>query len=215
MATFTRQRQPPDGKRHGWYKDCLRLDFEFRCAYCLIHEADYQGHESFQVDHFRPKSKFRHLERKYRNLYYACLLCNKGNRKGANWPSEEEADRGERFVDPCSEDWEEHVEFLEDGSARPLTPAGRYSVRVLDLDRSQLRDHRKKFPGEYSNRSALRALKRRLERAVSSARAGRRLPRQLRAQMQALHEQFVALQEAVHAAWARKSPPPPKPHCPY
>ena len=43
MATFSRRKKPPDGKRHGWYKDCLRLDFQFRCAYCLIHEADYQG----------------------------------------------------------------------------------------------------------------------------------------------------------------------------
>ena len=215
MATFTRRRRPPDGKPHGWYRDCLRLDFEFRCAYCLIHEADYQGHESFQVDHYRPKSRFRDLERKYRNLYYACLLCNKRSRKGDNWPSEDEANRGERFVDPCSEDWEEHVEFLEDGSARPLTPAGRYSVLVLDLDRPQLRAHRGKFPGEYANRSALRALRLRLERVVSLATADRSLPKQLRDEMQALEEQFRALQEAVRAAWERKSPPPPEPRCPY
>lgn len=215
MATFTRQRRPPDGRPHGWYKDCLRLDFEFRCAYCLIHEADYQGHESFQVDHFRPKSKFRDLERTYSNLYYACILCNKTNRKGANWPSEEEADRGERFVDPCSEDWEEHVEFREDGSARPLTPAGRYSERVLGLNRSQLRAHRQEFPWEYSDRSALQALKLRLERVVSFAKTYRRLPKQLRAEVRALEKQFAALRGEVHTAWARKSPPPPEPHCPY
>jgi uncharacterized protein (TIGR02646 family) len=215
MSTFTRRRRPPDGKSPRWYEGCLRLDFEFRCAYCLIHEANYQGHESFQVDHFRPKSRFGDLDRAYSNLYYACILCNKTSRKGANWPSEDETNAGERFVDPCSEDWEEHVEFLEDGSARPLTPAGRYSLRILDLDREQLRAHRRKFPGEYANRSALRALRRRLERVLSLATADRQLPRELRYELRVLEERFVALQEAVRAAWLRKSAPPPEPRCPY
>ena len=188
MATFSRRKKPPDGKRHGWYKDCLRLDFQFRCAYCLIHEADYQGHESSQVDHFRPQSRFRALARKYANLHYACLLCNKRSRKGDNWPSDDEAQRGERFVDPCSEDWEEHVEFLEDGAVRALTPAGDYAVRTLDLDRDQLRRHRKRFPGEYSDRSALRLLGHRLDRVLAIAIPNPQLPRQVREEMHALRE---------------------------
>lgn len=215
MATFARKKKPPDGKRHGWYKDCLRLDFEFRCAYCLIHEADYQSPEDFQVDHFRPQSRFPALASKYRNLYNACHLCNKTNRKGDRWPSKEEEARGERFVDPCEEDWEGHVEFVEDGSVRPLTPAGDYSVRTIDLDRDQLRTHRWKFPGEYFNRSALRGVKRRLDGVSAIAKQRRDLPDQVNQEIRCLQQQFLTLQESVDVAWTRKKALPPEPHCPY
>jgi len=79
MATFARRRKPPDGKPYASYRDCLRLDFSFRCAHCLIDEADYQGPDSFEVDHFQPKSRFPSLERTYANLHYCCLLCNRAS----------------------------------------------------------------------------------------------------------------------------------------
>jgi uncharacterized protein (TIGR02646 family) len=215
MSTFSRRRKPPDGKRHGWYKDCLRIDFQFRCAYCLIHEADYQGHESFQVDHFRPKSRFKDLERSYGNLYYACQLCNRQGRKGHAWPTPDEARRGERFVDPCAEDWEDHVEFIEDGSVRPLTPAGEYSIRTIELDRIQLRLHRRTFHREYSDRSLLRDVLRRLEKVYRLVRASTDLPREIVAELSALRQQVPSLEKSVRRAWNRKKAPPPQPRCPY
>ena len=215
MPTFARKRNPPDGKPHGWYKDCLRLDFEFRCAYCLIHEKDFQGHESFQVDHFRPKSRFRELERSYANLYYACQLCNRQGRKGHAWPTPDEESRGERFVDPCAEHWEDHVEFIEDGSVRPLTPAGEYSTRTIELDRIQLRLHRRKLPHEYSDRSRLHQVFHRLKRLSDFADARTDLPRGVAAELEALREQFLYLEKSVRAAWAGKKAAPPEPCCPY
>ena len=217
MSTFSRRRKPPDGKRHGWYKDCLRLDFQFRCAYCLIHEADNQGPENFQVDHFRPKSKreFKSLEKVYSNLYYACYLCNKPGRKSDNWPSSEEGAKGERFVDPCVEDWEEHLEFLEDGSVRPLTPAGAFSLRTIGLDREQVRRHREKFPHEYFTRSALAAAKRRL-RELSAVVSGRTdLAPEVRPEVKALQQQLPRLEARIVAAWRSKEAFPPEPRCPY
>ena len=211
MATFGR-RKKPDGRPHGWYRDCLRLDFEFRCAYCLIHEADYQGHESFEVDHFVPKSKARTLERRYPNLYYACRLCNKRGRKGDHWPTTDEEARGERFVDPCKENWEDHVSFEEDGSVGALTRAGDYSIRTIGLDRDQLRRHRARFPGEYWHRALLRQIRVRI--AAVRRKAGERSA-ELRTEVTALEKEYRTLERMVRNAWLKKIAPPPPPRCPY
>lgn len=212
MPTFRRNRKPPDGKPYGSYKDCLRLDFEFRCAYCLIHEADYQGHESFEVDHFVPKSNDATLERVYSNLYYACHLCNRWGRKGAHWPTEDEAVRGERFVDPCAENWEAHVEFREDGSAKRLTRAGHYSIKKIGLDRDQLRRHRAKFPYEYWKRSQLHSIRLKIRAAKRKAKGK---SRQLQTEIAELEKQYGKLEKRVLSAWSRKAAPPPPPKCPH
>lgn len=91
---------------YGLYRPCLRLDFEFRCAYCLAHESevgpssDYGG---FEVEHFKPKGRreFRRFSNVYSNLLWACHACNRA--KSSKWPSEEEHARGMRFVDPSAE----------------------------------------------------------------------------------------------------------------
>jgi len=215
MPTFTRRRKPPEGKPPTWYKGCLRLDFQFRCAYCLIHESDYQSPEDFEVDHFEPQSVNRARAKEYANLYYACRLCNKPGRKGSNWPSREERERGLRFVDPCADDWEDHVEFQDDGSALPLSKPGEYSIRRIGLDRSQLRRHRVKFPGEYANRSHLRRVERALDRISQALRSRRNIAKELRQELRALKSQVPKLRRRVRAAWESKTPKPPPPHCPY
>ncbi len=141
---FLRQENPPVLKKYQQYKSYLRKDFKFRCAYCLIHEAHYGGLRNFHVDHFRPKSKkeFRELALVYANLYYACGLCN--TFKGQWWPSESDLQAGRYFVDPCEEDpYGKHFEVNEaDGTLRVHTPAGRYTVEHIWLDRPQLNRHR-------------------------------------------------------------------------
>jgi hypothetical protein len=141
---FTRNEQPPLLKKYRLYKIYLRKDFQFRCAYCLIHEAHYGGLRNFHVDHFRPKSRpeFHHLVLFYPNLYYACSLCN--TFKGAWWPSTADFAAGRRFVDPCKEDaYEKHFELNQnDGTLRPLSVMGEYTLEHIWLDRPQLNKHR-------------------------------------------------------------------------
>lgn len=60
------------------------------------------GEEVFEVEHFKPRGKFPHLDCVYGNLYYVCRKCNA--HKSETWPSEEQLARGLRFVDPCEED---------------------------------------------------------------------------------------------------------------
>ena len=123
--------------------------------------------------------------------------------------------RGERFVDPCAEEWEDHVEFKADGSIRPLSPAGEYAIRIIELDRPQLRLHRRKFPKEYCDRSRLREVLRRLKGLFDLARARTGIPSEVVAELRALRQQVTYFEESVKAAWTRKMAPPPRPYCPY
>jgi len=136
---FRRIETPPPQKKYQDYKPYLRRDFHIRCAYCLIHEAHYGGLRNYHVDHFRPKKLFPQLTLSYPNLYYACGLCN--TFKSDVWPSPEQQHAGFAFADPCIEDpYEIHFQVNDhDGSLRPITNAGQYTIAHLRLDRNQLR----------------------------------------------------------------------------
>lgn len=136
MARTERQEAPPPFSQPGSYKFYLRRDFRYRCAYCTIHEAENQGHDNFEVEHFRPESAFPALRASYRNLYYACRICNR--RKGDAWPSPEQESDGRRFVDPCDEDPDEHWVEQANGELAPRTPPGDYTIRRIHLNRPQL-----------------------------------------------------------------------------
>jgi hypothetical protein len=91
---------------HALYRPCLRLDFAFRCAYCLAHESEVgpsDNYGGFEVEHFRPKGRreFRRFANRYTNLLWACHACNRA--KSDSWPTDEETSRGMRFVDPSVE----------------------------------------------------------------------------------------------------------------
>ena len=135
MITVRRERPPRLGEPRA-YKWYLRRDFRYRCAYCTIHEAENQGHESFEVDHFRPTVRFPSLRMAYRNLYYAGRICNTW--KGPVWPSPGGQRRGERFVDACAEDPEGHWVEGDDGILVGSTPTGHYTIRHANLNRPQL-----------------------------------------------------------------------------
>src|SRR5262249_8578818 len=102
MALFVREAQPPVLKTYRQFKPFLRVDFRRRCAYCERPEDYMGGDECFEVEHFRPKSKFPELECVYSNLYYACRGCN--SHKSETWPSVEQIFLGMRFADPCVAD---------------------------------------------------------------------------------------------------------------
>src|ERR1700693_2084674 len=102
MAIFARQEHPPNYSDFRQYTAHLRKDFIFQCAYCERTESYFGGQEAFEVDHFRPSSKFPALRNTYENLYYACAKCNR--HKSQTWPSSQQSSSGARFADPCVED---------------------------------------------------------------------------------------------------------------
>jgi hypothetical protein len=61
------------------------------------------GDENFEMDHFRPKSRFPGLEDDFYNIYYACHPCN--HMKRDCWPPADLEARGIEIVDLCNDDF--------------------------------------------------------------------------------------------------------------
>lgn len=120
------------------YREPLQTDFNKRCGYCDVHDTVLMV--PFHIDHFAPKKRFHELETDYSNLVYACPSCNRA--KWDDWPmdSATPSHDGQRgYVDPCEEEYDEHLERKTDGSIIAKTPLGAYICGRLKL---QLRKHR-------------------------------------------------------------------------
>jgi len=168
MALFTRRENPPATSNYRDHRPFLRRDFLERCAYCERTEEYLGGEEAFEVEHFKPKSKFPDLICAYHNLFYACGGCNR--HKSETWPCEDQIARGERFADPCEEDpYVYHLRELEDGTIKGLTACGIYSNRHIRLDRRDLRKWRLLRSEARRDLPELTAITRLLEQVVSSS----------------------------------------------
>ena len=136
MAHFVRS-NPPDVKGgYRAFRPFVRADFNRQCAYCLMSEILVGGEKCFELDHFRPKSRFPHLLNDFLNLYYSCRPCN--NMKSNYWPPEELEARGIRLVDLCAEEFATHFSVEPTGKWVGITDAGSYTIDLLRLNRDNL-----------------------------------------------------------------------------
>lgn len=115
-------------------KKYLAEDFHYRCAYCDDFEKYNGGYRAYHVEHFAPKTKFPELEFTYDNLLYVCPYCNSS--KSDKWPSSDSSisvvgDKG--FLDPCEDDYYNHLHREIDGSIGYSTPLGEYIYKELKL----------------------------------------------------------------------------------
>lgn len=136
MAHFQRQKEPFSTRDYTQFRSHVRDDFRKQCAYCLIHEFLGHGAASYELDHFRPKSKFPDLLCVFTNLFYACHRCN--NVKRDKWPPPDVEAEGRRFVDLCSEEFLDHFEAKADGRWIPRSLAGEYTEDKLRLNHPDL-----------------------------------------------------------------------------
>ena len=143
MPRVVRKQRPPVLTDYRKYKPYLRLDFGRRCAYCHIPELRFGTPGNYAVDHFRPKSKpeFRALICRYSNLFYVCMDCNRF--KGSRWPDQRLVGLGSRFLNPCIDDMSLHWTVDKQGVLIPITPAARYMIQRLRLNRQELCDWRR------------------------------------------------------------------------
>lgn len=122
-------------RRHNYRQRALSFllaDFENRCAYSMQHK-DRAGLTSMEVDHFNPTLPFR-TRNHYANLFLSTRHCNNAKRK--YWPSASQIGRGIRFLN-CCEEWDYGVHIFEHPTTHRLfgvTPAGRYHIRMCDLN---------------------------------------------------------------------------------
>jgi uncharacterized protein (TIGR02646 family) len=131
--------------------------FTSKCAYC---ESFLGATHGGDIDHFRPKrgalgldgsfsdDHYWWLAYEWENIYLACAECNR--MKGARFPvTGERAPSGtphamlddietRLLLDPCADDPEQHLIFLEDGRVASETLQGSTTCDVIGLNRSGL-----------------------------------------------------------------------------
>lgn len=137
MPSIFSHRDPPPETGHNYrnFRSYIREDFCQCCAFCLLHEIWARGRENFELDHFKPKSKFPELEHSYANIYYTCHACNHAKRD--KWPSEELERMGYRFIDFCREDYSSNYRD-DNGDWQPITYAAEYTIEKLRLNSPDL-----------------------------------------------------------------------------
>lgn len=116
------------------YRADLRRDFFKACGYCGDDDERVDS-VVYHIDHFAPKTRFPALETDYKNLVYACRYCNVS--KSDHWIGDDPAvshDGRRGFIDPCSDDYEKHLERQPSGRIVGRTELGTYVVKRLKLN---------------------------------------------------------------------------------
>lgn len=120
------------------YSSILEEDFHNMCGYCGK-ELDIIPCPS-QKDHLIPKHEAKKRGRNdlltsYENLVFTCRVCNR--KKWNNWPLDtiEQLNDGEKgFVDPASEEFDQHLARNEKGEIVSLSKVGQYMYSIFDFE---------------------------------------------------------------------------------
>jgi len=126
------------------YRDILRFDFWFSCAYCTLFENEPSG-IGFEIDHYYPKSLHPQLTNDYYNLIWSCRHCNQ--HKSNFSPSAAQVSQGYVILRPDQDDPSEHFE-IENYDLKGKSKTGEFNIEKLNLNRQplrRLREIRKRF----------------------------------------------------------------------
>lgn len=127
------RRQIANREPYSQYRGDLRIDFNCACGYC--DDSDIRTDRiGFHIDHFAPQKRFPQLKNTYTNLVYACRFCNM--RKSNHWIGDDPAtphNGTAGFIDPCSNEYDEHLKREQSGRIVGNSELGRYIVRRLNL----------------------------------------------------------------------------------
>lgn len=140
VGRFTRT-TPVPGTATGKYtrfREFVREDFEYVCAYCYLHEDHVGGERHFELDHFCPRRICPDKVDDFYNLYWSCHGCNKPGSKHAKLPDPLLISEGYVFVDLCQDKFEAHYELQPDGRLKPLTKKAEYTIEHIQLNNDDL-----------------------------------------------------------------------------
>jgi hypothetical protein len=139
MGSIVRCTDFPTAVAHySEYREHLRRDFWFSCAYCTTAEAEATG-IGFEIDHYVPSSRATTLVACYTNLMWCCEHCNGLKR---DHPSPEASAAGFRFFNPDTDAFEEHFESAGTRVSGRTCEVGTFTERVLMLNRKPLQEIR-------------------------------------------------------------------------
>jgi len=125
--------QPAPRARYQDYKEDLRADFYYSCAYCTITELEATG-ISFEIDHYLPQSHFPHFATTYGNLVYSCNTCN--GYKSDIFPGSPAIKKGFFFYRPDRPP--EPSYQLTGYQLTPSSPLDEFNIAYLFLNRAPL-----------------------------------------------------------------------------
>jgi len=135
-----------DLKIEDWrqHKADLEKDFHGMCGYCGKHFKATLCDS--QIEHFIPKKKYPEYENRYSNLILACKVCN--NKKRSDWPSNDPLkhitdDGNKGYVDPTTNEFDDHLERKSDGNIDGKTAVGKYMVRRLGFSYRPISENQK------------------------------------------------------------------------
>lgn len=131
-----RRHTPRPSRDYRAYRACLRWEFGFSCAFCLLHEADIvatgaEGWGVMAIEHFVPQSHAPDLVNEYSNCFYVCTLCN-----GARGDQPNRSPDGADLLNPCDHSWHELFQAAED-QVLPLQEvdgAAAYTCETYDFN---------------------------------------------------------------------------------
>lgn len=108
-----REHSPAEGP-YRRFRSCLRWEFGFTCAFCLLHESDLQvsgteGAGCMTIEHRIPQSSDSSVSCNYHNCFYACRFCNEAR---ASRPLVD--NDGRRLLDPAQVRWRDLLEIEND-----------------------------------------------------------------------------------------------------
>lgn len=125
-----------DGVYTAW-KQQIAEDCYNQCVYCSIHESPWGGIDHYQIDHFRPSSKFSNLQNTITNLYYSCPICNKF--KSDDWQNEPDNLDVICYPDPSDHNYSDLFNLdLDNYNLQGKFVSSRYVINRLYLNRPQL-----------------------------------------------------------------------------
>ncbi|WP_437672241.1 HNH endonuclease [Sorangium sp. So ce131] len=133
---FFRSHDPAAAERQRGYqafRPCLRWEFGFTCALCMLHEADLAEHGINStglttVEHIVPQSKDVTHANTYANCLYACRWCN---RSRSTKPLHDAS--GNALLNPTTCAWADHFE-AQDDTLVPKTGSGKYTEVVYSIN---------------------------------------------------------------------------------
>jgi hypothetical protein len=145
-------------------RQALRRRFDFRCAFCGVHERAVGA--ELTVDHFQPRSKGGADD--VGNWVYCCHACNEF--KGDFWHPDSPC----RILHPLREELASHLTEDSDGRLRALTDIGAFHIERLHLNRDPLVEGRRERRqnevlrrADAFERERLRKLLERLRRVIA------------------------------------------------
>lgn len=134
VESVIKRSTPPNKGKYINYRQELRLDFWYSCAYCSITEIEAQG-IAFEIDHYFPQKHFAKLINDYTNLMWSCATCN--GLKEDYFADDYARQKGYFIIRPDEDDPRNHFDSRKH-QLSPKTATGEFNLEKLRLNRLQL-----------------------------------------------------------------------------